>query len=304
MARRTLGETRSSPVFTSDMAQSCRLTLASDPNGLLADVRVASEIRAAGFDVITFDDTVAFRLAFETQYRPRWDTGDKSVSLVIRTIVPNPTTLPFDLVVMAERDARIFRFSIAALLPTMSPIPLGHLDATCVEALYDAVRRVRPKSLGDDATRDFILRHVFDIDVDQISGAADLLRVLLRKHYRDDRIPEDIERRLVEQLHRTGRWAAWPMDRLVSNRAEFLLFMEERWPFFVSEEAGVARSDVGSLKMLGPVALPFGDKDVRAYVDNMFADGMFARTDAVSLSELGNPGRSSACGASMVRTLS
>lgn len=274
--------------FTREIAQACRLTLASDPNGLLADDEVASRLRSSGFEIMTFEDPAAFRIAFETQIRPTWETGTSGVSLVVRTMLADPSKLPFDLVAVAERDARMFSFSIVALLPMMSPGPLAGLDVTSVEALYDAVRRIRPKSLGDDATRDFILRHVFDVDAEQISMPEDLLRVLLRKHYRDDRFPEDIELRLVEQLQRAGRWSAWPLERLVRNRSEFLQFIEERWPLFASAEAGVRPSSSAEMRMPGPIDLPFGDKDVRAYLDNMFSDGILARTDAVSQLALGN----------------
>ena len=50
-----------------------RLTLVADPDGLLTEEGMLSAIRDRGFDLIPFDDPIAFRFAYESQYRSRWD---------------------------------------------------------------------------------------------------------------------------------------------------------------------------------------------------------------------------------------
>ena len=52
-----------------------RLTLVADPDGLLTEERMLSAIKDRGFDLIPFDDPVAFRFAYESQYRSLWDQG-------------------------------------------------------------------------------------------------------------------------------------------------------------------------------------------------------------------------------------
>jgi len=42
-----------------------RLTLVADPDGLLTEERMLSAIKDRGFDLIPFDDPVAFRFAYE-----------------------------------------------------------------------------------------------------------------------------------------------------------------------------------------------------------------------------------------------
>ena len=62
--------------------QTSRLTLVADPDGLLIEEGILNAIRARGFEVIPFDDPVAFRFAYESQYRQRWDRGEDTELVV------------------------------------------------------------------------------------------------------------------------------------------------------------------------------------------------------------------------------
>ena len=53
--------------------QVARLTLVADPDGLLLEEGVLEGIRERGFELIPFEDTIAFRYAFEAKFRSRWD---------------------------------------------------------------------------------------------------------------------------------------------------------------------------------------------------------------------------------------
>ena len=46
-----------------------RLTLVSDPDGLLTEEQMLTEIKQRGFDLIPFEDSIAFRYAYESKYR-------------------------------------------------------------------------------------------------------------------------------------------------------------------------------------------------------------------------------------------
>ena len=59
--------------FTQAIAAAARLTIVSDPDQLLSERGVLEGIRDRGFDVIPFEDHVAFRYAYESRYRQAWD---------------------------------------------------------------------------------------------------------------------------------------------------------------------------------------------------------------------------------------
>src|SRR3990170_3687033 len=75
-----------------------RLTLVADPDGLLTEEGMLSAIRDRGFDLMPFDDAIAFRFAYESQYRSQWDKGQNTdLVVVLRSAEQQMNKLPFDL---------------------------------------------------------------------------------------------------------------------------------------------------------------------------------------------------------------
>jgi hypothetical protein len=56
--------------------QVSHLTLVADPDGLLLEEGILHGIREQGFELIPFEDHVAFRYAYESIFRSRWDHGN------------------------------------------------------------------------------------------------------------------------------------------------------------------------------------------------------------------------------------
>ena len=55
--------------------QAAKLTSAHDPDGLLLEEGVQRGIRERGYDIAVYDEPIAFRYAYESDYRARWDAG-------------------------------------------------------------------------------------------------------------------------------------------------------------------------------------------------------------------------------------
>jgi hypothetical protein len=55
--------------FTSDIASVARLTVVADPDELLNEQGVIDGIRQRGFEIVPFEDHVAFRYAYERRFR-------------------------------------------------------------------------------------------------------------------------------------------------------------------------------------------------------------------------------------------
>ncbi len=274
--------------FTRDIAEVARLTIVADPDQLLTEQGVLEGIRSQGFDLIPFDDHVAFRYAYESRYRQLWDRGDETTLVVVlRASRSDVDSLPFDLLREAERQSRLLSFSIGELFPHLAPQVVSELDRGDLEALYQAQKAYKPEPLGENGTRDFILRHVFEVAPELIKSPSDLLRVLLRRHYRGKVYPPSLDERFIHLLQQDGRWTDWPLHRIVPDRTAFLTFLEERWPLFLKSHAAQAESvrdgseEPVSLEIEGPTDLPFDHDDVRVYIDNLFVEGHLNPTDAV-----------------------
>jgi len=164
--------------------QVARLTLVADPDALLLDGGIIEGIRARGFDLIEFDDHVAFRFAYESKYRSAWDRGEVTdLVVVLRSSLADLASLPFDLLQAGRRLA----FNLADLFPNLCTWVVAALDRADLDRLWVAQEQFAPGVLGENATKDFLLRHVFEVAPELIAEPSDLLRVLLRRHCRGRR---------------------------------------------------------------------------------------------------------------------
>ena len=262
-----------------------RLTLVADPDGLLTEEGVLQGIRERGYELFTFDDHVAFRFAYEAKYRARWDRGETNeLVVVLRKTMGELRELPYDLL----KAGRQLSFSLVTLFPNLDPNSVAALDRSDFEALFEAQRKYAPEPLGERATRDFILRHVFGLAPELVKNDVDLLRLLLQSHASEHRLPEMLARRVVDVLAETGNFEAWPLEQLVLDPAAFLGFLQERWPWHLDQLAltssgapGALRESLGALSphYPGPTMLPFDHTDIRALVDTLFLEGKLQPVD-------------------------
>ena len=255
-----------------------RLTVAADPDGLLLEAALLEAVRERGFEIVTFEDPVAFRFDYESRFRSRWDRGEGAgLEVVVRTEGHDPAALPCDLV----QAGRQLSFGLGDLFPALSYPVVASLDRSDLDTLHLAQERHRPNRLGDDATRDFVLRHVFDFAPELVRRPSDLLRLLLRRHYRGQRLPRLLDERLANLLRQGGAFASWPLATILPDRDAFFAFLQERWPRFLDRLAGGIGADElrdveggSGLAIGGPADLPFDHADVRVYIDNLFVEGM------------------------------
>lgn len=258
-----------------------RLTLVADPDGLFLEEGVLKAIQERGYVLISYDDPAAFRYTYESQFRSRWDLGEApDRAVVLRVGNSQLDTLPYDLL----QTGRKLSFGLSEIFPHLSYPVVAELDRGDLDVLYDAQAQYQPGPLGENATKDFILRHVFGIAPELIKQPKDLLRVLLRRHYAAQHLPGVLDQRLIELLGQQRAFREWPLDIIIPSREAFFAFLQERWRLFLQHavsrtqaftrpvpEWGESSGGYG-LRFRGPVELPFADDDIRVYMDNLFAE--------------------------------
>lgn len=279
--------------FTPDIASATRLTIVADPDELLAEQYLLDELRERGFELIPFEDPVAFRFVYENQYRTVWDQGDRTTLVVVlRTARQELDGIPFDLLEMARTQGRCLRISLGELFPKLAPSVLSELEPSSLDPLYRAEAERSGGVLGENPTRDHVLHHVFEVVPDLVREPAELLRLLLRRHYRRQHLPESLDHHLISRLRSTGRWDDWPLEEIVPSRSSFLGFLEERWPLYLKSQVGADPDAVAEatpaygLRYEGPQDLPFGHDDVRVYIDNLFQEGGLKPTDEIAVASV------------------
>ncbi len=254
-----------------------RITLVADPDGLLLEELIQAAIRGKGFELVTFEDSAAFRFVHESAYRSRWDQGEATDDeVVIRVATDDLTVLPYDLLQARRRLA----FGLGELFAGLSYPVVASLDRSDLDALYGALERTNPGRLGDASTKDFVLLHVFGIAPALVKHSAELLRALLRRHYRRQILPCSLDERLVRVLRQNKTFDAWPLETIVPNREAFFSFLQERWPLFLDRLAAQLATSIEDKDRNAfqepecPSDLPFDHDDVRVYVDNLFIEGL------------------------------
>lgn len=178
--------------FAADTAAFSPVTVVADPDRLLSEQRLLSALSERGFEVVALEDPVALRYLYESRFRGR-DGDPKSPRLVV-TASDIDQGIPFDIRSRADQVSRVLSFGIASLFPQLTPGVVAELDRDDLDALFRAQQIHQPGRLGENATRDFILRHVCGVAPELIRSAADLLRTLLRRHYQEREYPLSLDK--------------------------------------------------------------------------------------------------------------
>ena len=261
-----------------------KLTLVADPDSLLTEEKLFVELQQRGFELIEFDDPIEFRYAYESKYRSIWDRGEHTDLVVILRLQNSELlSLPYDLL----QAGRKLSFNLGELFPNLSYPVIEELDRSMLDALFDAQQKISSDRMGDNATKDFILRHVYCIPMDMISDDIKLLRTLLRLHYSKTQMPKIFSERLVQILKENTDFQAWDLKEIVPNEEAFFAFLQERWPIFIdhlgkTDQIKEKSSEYG-LKYRGPEFLPFDHQDIRIYIDNLFLEGKIAPVKSAKL---------------------
>ncbi len=264
-----------------------RLTLVADPDSLLPEADISQEIQARGFEILSYEDAISFRFIYESRYRSQHQRKNLSYLVVlVHSQSSDLQLLPYDL--LQESD-RTLSFGLRELFPKLSYVVLNALDRNLLDAVDEALIDQQPNNLNDIETQDFILRHVFRIAPESIKQDSDLLNCLLRLHYKEQHLPEVLSTRLIAILQQKSQFQGYPLETIVPDRSAFLKFLQENWSRFALQQilqSSTFVSTVDSSPSYGNfsvINLPFGHKDVWAYMDNLFREGYLKPVSPQSL---------------------
>ncbi|MDA3917247.1 MAG: BREX-3 system phosphatase PglZ [Deltaproteobacteria bacterium] len=251
-----------------------KLTLVADPDLLLTEEKLAIKLRDREFDLIEFNDAVEFRYSYESKYRSIWDKGNHTdLVVILRFGHSDINKLPYDLL----QTGRLLFFNLGQLFPHMSYPIIEKLDRNLLDDLFSAQEKIIPDRMGDNATKDFILHHVFKIATELITNETELLRMLLHLHYSNIVLPLIIAQRLIQTIQHQKIFYDWPLEKIVSDSQSFFAFLQERWPLFLNNlKSKPDQTDENlnkyGLKFKGPELLPFDHQDILVYIDNLFVE--------------------------------
>lgn len=250
-----------------------RLTLVADPDGLLTEEGMLSAIRDRGFDLIPFDDPIAFRFAYESKYRSVWDKGQNSdLVVMLRSAEQKLNKLPFDLL----KAGRHLTFALFQFFPKLNYKVIEKVDRVYLDAIDEAYQKCDGAQLTERETKDFVLMHCFRIVPKLIQTPVDLLKVLLSLHSRKVRLPDFLNEYLLGSLTNDSTFATWPLTDILPNREEFLRFLQDEWKLFLASLSDPTQQS----------RVPFSHEDVLVYIDTFFLDGSLTPVEQEDVSTL------------------
>lgn len=255
--------------FPVDLA---RLWIVADPDDVLLDEQVLSGLRERGFEVLPFEDSIAFRAEYEERYRAAWDRGESGLSraLILHLRGMNVGDLPWDYL----RQARKLSLSLAELFPKLSYAVVRQLGSEMLPSLFEAQVRHAHQSLGEAATKEFVLTHIFRISPHLITRPEDFWRELLRLHYRGLALPPVLAQHVGQVVGEHNAFKGIPIAELFSHKSITLRVVQDAWYRYLTK-LGLTGTRTGepSPDYVAKIDLPFDHHDVRVIVDSMFLDG-------------------------------
>lgn len=255
--------------FPADLS---RFWIACDPDDLLLDERILHGLRERGFEVLPFEDPVAFRTEYEERYRAAWDRGEEGTSkaLVLQLRGTDLNTLPWDYVRMGRKVS----LSLADLFPRLSYGVIRQVDSEHHETLFLAHNKHATQPLGEGATKDFILTHIFRISPYLLGGSEDFWREVLRLHYRGAGLPDLLAKHVAAILNDTPL-GDLPIAELLSSKNYMVRAVQDAWGRFLAQYGiqSDRTSNDDSAEALPEVSVPFEHPDVRLITDTLFLEG-------------------------------
>jgi hypothetical protein len=250
-----------------------RLWVACDPDAVLLDEQILSVLRERGFEVMPFEDPVAFRTEFEERYRAAWDQGaaGAAAALVLHFRSSEPTELPWDYL----HWGRTVRLSLADLFPKLAYNVVRQVEPRNLSVLFEAQEAELHSVRGEGESKDFILEHVYQLTPRSIRNAGDFWRELLRLHFANRVLPLMFAEHVAVILQGKGLYADQPLAAWFSSKSVLLRVVQDSWYRYLATQ-GVTGSRVSEPPpppYVAKVEIPFDHPDVRVIIDTLFLDG-------------------------------
>ena len=240
-----------------------RLTLVIDRDGLLSDERMVHDLQNKGFIVLEVVESIELRYEYEL-IRARWDFEDSKEELLL---LCNPEhfeerEIPYDISSKAHR----IEISLEMLFPLLYQPSIRHIEKQYYDQLREDVEDEGINApLNERATNFILLRTLFDIEGNRVKSDKDVFLMLLKTHYHRRAIPSYLTRFLESFLKMKNRATGWQVCALLDSAELFWDYTQTIWESTLRGQ--IAYSNVG------PSVLPFADREVSVYLDNVFREG-------------------------------
>src|SRR5690606_6138525 len=185
------------------------------------------------YDYYHYDNSIALRYFYETKFMidscESKRVNSKTLVISLNKNSSSARELPFDI----YNNAKIVSLSLRDSFPDICSDVLNQLESEELDILYKALIEYTPGQLGNIASLDLVLRHVYQVAPEIVKTSSDLLRILLSLNYRDIALPQILRDRLISIFKKRKEFTDWPLIEILSNKKSFYDFLQNKWSDYV-----------------------------------------------------------------------
>ncbi|GGD99917.1 BREX-3 system phosphatase PglZ [Paenibacillus nasutitermitis] len=206
------------------------ITLVTDPDSLLQDEAIISELHKLGIDVVEFQDRAVFRYWYESQYRP----NPFNSYLLIHPKSDDISDIPYDIWAQGKHIS----ICKSELFPMLSAPIVQELDFRTLDAL--SLMDDIPVKRSDNDTINFLLKRIYKLPFDTIDTAAEFILLCISRHQLPFTMPETIEKYLIDALNHKNSNPQLVISELIQSSDALYSFLQQEWCDFL--ESGTPKN--------------------------------------------------------------
>ncbi len=202
------------------------VTIVSDPDQLLADESLLSELNKRGFTLLTESDPILLRSRIDS-LKP-WQV-EKPV-IVITSL--SLEALPYDL----WETAYHLQLSLHDYFPNLAYPIIQNLSPYQRARLMDCPQPAT--RFGQQLSAEFVLRQVFKLPLEDLARPSSFIGWLDEFHNGLAPLPTVLLAILLAHLCQLPVYTEWPLNDLLTDKAAFNDFIQKQWMQYVNKTVG------------------------------------------------------------------
>lgn len=202
------------------------ITLVTDPDSLLQDEAIISQLQKFGVDVVEFQDRAIFRYWYESQYRP----NPFNRYLLIHPKSDDISDIPYDIWAQSKHIS----ICKSELFPMLSAPIMQELDFRTLDAL--SLMDDIPVKRSDNDTINFLLKRIYKLPYDTIDTAAEYILLCISRHQLPFTMPETIEKYLKDALNHKYNNPRLVISEFIQSSDVLYSFLQQEWCNFLEND--------------------------------------------------------------------
>lgn len=243
----------------------------SDPDRLVRNEQIMSQLQSDGFECLFYEDPVEFRYEYESRIRRAWERGDElPLVLLFDERVEGFDALPSDLLHSAAR----LELSLQYVFPDFDTGVVRQIPIEQWDKLSDHAERNPRRSFSRRDTEELVLRLCYQLAPDLIDSVPELFRRIFDLHRSHPGLPESLSERFEADLRQNGEFGSFKIKKLCSEPGYFWAYTDRQWQSYLKASLGLIQKDE-----VPEPCIPFEDPLLRGYVDLLIHEGRLQSID-------------------------